>query len=138
MRVDGDAQSSRILELREILSAETNVVREARLVALKRRYPSKDLWVHDSVCAYQFSEGISRRRLLSRFHISRRKIDVCRARFNPDAPPRCKLRYRFGCTNTVARDQIFRKRYRQSTAQRMGMLSYIAFWETSALLTTPM
>ena len=86
MSVDGDAKSSRVLELREILSAETNLVKEASLVSLKKKYPSLDLWIRDSVCACQFAEGVVRYRLLGRFHLRNHKRDFSRAKFNPDTP----------------------------------------------------
>ena len=84
LSVDGGAASSRILELREILAAEKNIVKESILMSLKRKYPSLDLWVHDSVCAGKFSEGIVGRRLLGRFHMRIHKSEICRTKFNPD------------------------------------------------------
>ena len=49
LSVGAGAKSSRIIGLREIIAAETNVVREDILVPLKRKYPSLDLRIHDSV-----------------------------------------------------------------------------------------
>lgn len=102
--VGGDAKSSMIIEPREILAAEANLVKEAILVTLKRKYLSLDLRIHDIVCACQFAACITRRLLLDLFHIGNRKKDICRAKSNPGAPSSCQLRYSFGRTNTFTRD----------------------------------
>ena len=101
LSVAGGAASSRILELREILAAEANIVKESSLLSIKRKYPPLDLWVHGSLCAGKFADGIVGRRLLDRFHIRNRKAEICRTKFNPDTQWNCKLRYRFGCTNSI-------------------------------------
>ena len=128
LSVDGNADSGRILELREVLAAESNLVKEASLRDLKRKFPGLELWVHDSVCACNFADSVVKHRLLDRFHIRNHKREVCRSRFNPNTPWNSKLRYKFGCANTVVCEQLFRMRNQYSAAQRMGRLCYRAFW----------
>ena len=127
MSLDGDAKSSRILEMREILDEEKNIAEEASLESLTKKYPSLGLRIHDSVFACQFAEGIVTHRTLDRFHPGNHKRDVCRAKYKPGTPANYKMRYKFGRTNTAVCEQIFRKRNQQSTAKRMGRLSYRAF-----------
>ena len=133
-----------ILELREVIGSEDNRIKGASLAKTVGTYPGLSLWVHDNVCACDFSKSLARWGMLGRFHERNRTRSICRATFNPNAPINCKIRYRFKRTNTSAREQIFRHMGRHSSAHRLGKLNYRAFWRracmfynTSIVLRTP-
>ena len=132
--VDGAAASgNRILEAREMNGAEDNSLKQASLASTVGNYPSVALWIHDSVCSCGFAEGKVRWRMLDRFHEKNHVRRLCRTVFNPNTPSNSKIRYRMGCANTVACEQLFRHFNRYSTAQRMGRLSYRAFWRHACM-----
>ena len=127
--LDGNAsRGNMILELREILGGEDNRTKEASMREMKEDYPELKLRVHDSVCACQFAAPYVQWMMLDRFHAKNHKRPLCRTKFNPNTPSNCKIRYRYGCANTVACEQLFRNLNQHSTAQQMGKLQYRAFW----------
>ena len=91
------------------------------------------LWAHDNVCDCEFAESHVRCRMSVRFHERNHTREICRETLNPNTPAICKVRYRFGCANASASEQLFRHVNRQSTAQRIGKLNYRAFWRRACM-----
>ena len=134
LAVDGNLESANtILELREMIGSVDNRIKEESSDAMLDTYKGIAPWVHDNVCACDFSKALARWRMLDRFHERNHTRAICRTTLNPNTPSNCKIRYRSKCTNTSARDQISRYMNRHSTAQRLGKLNYRAFWRHACM-----
>ena len=129
LTVDGDAATgNRVLELREMMDTEDNVLKEAPAPSIVSKFGKLSLWIRDSVCACSFSVAYSGRKMIGRPHAKNRKMEVCKEQFSPITPWGSRIRYRHGCVNTVACEQISRYSNQHSAAQHMGRANYRAFW----------
>ena len=109
LTVDGDARNgNRIVELREMMGTEDNVLKETSLSDVCARFGTLSLWMRDYVCSCAFADGMVRKKMLDRFHAKNHTRQVCRTKYNPSTSANSRIRNRLGVWNTVACEQTFR------------------------------
>ena len=109
-----------ILELREMVDTDDNVLKEAALASIVSKFGKLSLRIRDSVCACSFSVSYSEREMMDRPHATNRKRGARKQKFNPSTPWNSSIRYRHGRANNIAREQIFRYFDHHATNQKVG------------------
>jgi len=118
----------RIVELREMVDNESNKIRQASLLAVKRVCPRLRLWIHDLACRANFASKIVKRRMLDLFHDKCHTDLKCKRLYNPKTKKNAALLKAHKVHNTSICEQMWRFFNKHWGSRFMALYNYRAFW----------